>query len=138
MLKLEKRLDDHLFYLRDAPLEHSYVPFDLKPEIRFSDDEVPVNPIKIKLKPFPWTKMWHKHSLRGVEEVENLPKWRHDKYLKGVFWNKQYDLMKDYRENVPEEDQLYIWKEVKENLSDIHEREVEARRQQLLSKDEKD
>lgn len=139
VLKLEKRLDDHLLYLRDAPLEYSYVPFDFKPEIKFSESsEVPVNPIKVKLKPFPWTKYWHKHTLRGVETLENVPKWRQDKFLKDLPRNLKYDLMKDYRENVPEEDQMFIWAEVKENLKDVHEREVEARRQKLLSKEEKD
>lgn len=137
VLKLEKRLDDHLFYLRDAPQEYSYVPFDFKPEIKFSDDtEVPVNPIKVKLKPYPWCKKWHLHTLKGVEALEGLPKWRYDKSLKERYYNEKYDLMKDYRENVPEEDQLFIWEEVKENLKDVHLRELEARRQKLLAKTE--
>lgn len=139
VLKLEKRLDDHLYYLRDAPLEHSYVPFDFKAEIKFSNnEEVPVNETKIKLNPFPWTKYWFKHTLRGVEPLEGAPKWKYEKSLKEKYHGKEYDLMKDYRENVPEEDQLYIWKEVKDNLKDVHLREIEERRKKLLSKDEKD
>lgn len=139
VLKLEKRLDDHLFYLRDAPLEHSHVPFDLKPEIKFSSDgEVPVNTTKIKLKPYPWTKNWWKHTLRGIEPLEGLAKFWNDKFLKEKYFDREYDLMRDYRENVPEEDQLYLWQEVSANLKDVQQRELEARRKQLLSKDEKD
>ena len=123
--------------MRDAPLEYSHVPFDMKPEIRFADEiEVPVNPIKVKLKPYPWSKSWHRHTLRGVEPIEGVPKVRWDIFLKNKYKNEQFDLMKDYRESVPEEDQVKIWKEVKSSLKNLQERENEARRQKLLSKDE--
>jgi len=47
VLKLEKRLDDCLRYLRDAAPEHSTVPFDITPEVRSPDAPVPINPIKV-------------------------------------------------------------------------------------------
>ena len=43
VLRLERRLDDELYYLRDAPLEHSTVPFDMEPEILPEGSSVPVN-----------------------------------------------------------------------------------------------
>lgn len=46
VLRLEKRLDTHLRYLRDAPHEYSTFPLDMKPEIRRTDD-VPLNRIKV-------------------------------------------------------------------------------------------
>ena len=46
-LRLEKRLDDNLRYLRDAPLEYSTFPFDMVPELRSPDAPVPVNPLKV-------------------------------------------------------------------------------------------
>lgn len=46
VLRLEKRLDTHLRYLRDAPPEYSTFPLDMKAEIRRTD-EVPINRIKV-------------------------------------------------------------------------------------------
>ena len=47
VLKLEKRLDDELLYLRDAPLEYSTVPFDYEPISLSSAGTVPINPLKV-------------------------------------------------------------------------------------------
>lgn len=47
MLKLEKRLDDQLMYLRDAPQEYSTVPFDFEPVPLPKGAAVPVNPLKV-------------------------------------------------------------------------------------------
>ena len=49
VLKLERRVDENLRYLRDAPPEHSTFPFDMTPELRNPDDPVPINPIKVIL-----------------------------------------------------------------------------------------
>jgi large subunit ribosomal protein L19 len=43
VLKLEKRLDEHLRYLRDCPLEYSTFPIDMQPELRSPDALVPIN-----------------------------------------------------------------------------------------------
>ena len=48
VLKLEKRLDDELFYLRDAPHEHSTVPFDMEPVVLPPGVSVPVNTMKVR------------------------------------------------------------------------------------------
>ena len=43
VLRLEKRLDDELYYLRDAPHEYSMVSFDMEPEIVPEGSPVPIN-----------------------------------------------------------------------------------------------
>jgi len=47
VLKLEKRLDPHLFYLRDALPEYSTIPFDFEPVPHPPGATIPVNPIKV-------------------------------------------------------------------------------------------
>lgn len=48
VLKLEKRLDTDLTYLRDAPLSYSTVPFDLEITPHPKGAPVPVNTIKVR------------------------------------------------------------------------------------------
>ena len=48
VLKLEKRLDENLTYLRDAPLEHSTFPFDMEPTPHPKGAPIPINPIKVR------------------------------------------------------------------------------------------
>lgn len=45
VLKLEKRLDDNLMYLRDALPEYSTFAFDMKPVHLSPTQEVPVNEV---------------------------------------------------------------------------------------------
>jgi large subunit ribosomal protein L19 len=47
VLKLEKRLDENLMFLRDCPKEYSTFPFDMLPELRNPEDPVPVNPLVV-------------------------------------------------------------------------------------------
>jgi large subunit ribosomal protein L19 len=49
VLKLEKRLDDELLYLRDAPAEYSSFPSDLAPIALPSDRTVPINCMKVRI-----------------------------------------------------------------------------------------
>lgn len=49
VLKLEKRLDERLHYLRDCAPEHSTFPFDMIPELRNPEDLVPLNPIVVSI-----------------------------------------------------------------------------------------
>ena len=46
VLKLEKRLDDNLMYLRDALTEYSTVDPDMKPVSVSPTGEVPVNTVR--------------------------------------------------------------------------------------------
>jgi large subunit ribosomal protein L19 len=47
VLRLEKRLDDTLFYLRDALPEYSTFPFDMDQEILPEGTPAPVNDVKV-------------------------------------------------------------------------------------------
>ena len=47
VLKLEKRLDDEMFYLRDCPPEYSTIPFDMEPVHLPKGSAVPLNTIKV-------------------------------------------------------------------------------------------
>ena len=49
VLKLEKRLDEQLYYLRDAPNEYSTFPFDMDAEYHPDDAPVPINTVKVGL-----------------------------------------------------------------------------------------
>lgn len=48
VLRLEKRLDDHLRYLRDCLPDFSTFPFDLDAEPLPEGVSVPINPVKVK------------------------------------------------------------------------------------------
>lgn len=47
VLRLEKRLDSELLYLRDALPEYCTFPLDMEPEHLSQGSTVPVNPIKV-------------------------------------------------------------------------------------------
>lgn len=47
VLRLEKRLDDKLLYLRDAFPEYCTFPLDMDPEILPEGTPVPVNPVQV-------------------------------------------------------------------------------------------
>lgn len=48
VIRLEKRLDDELMYLRDAPLEYSTFPQNMEPQMIAKDSAVPVNQLKVQ------------------------------------------------------------------------------------------
>ncbi|KAL5010587.1 hypothetical protein ScPMuIL_012892 [Solemya velum] len=103
VLKLEKRLDDQLLYLRDAPYEYSTFSFDLAPVPLPKASSVPVNTLKVKLNPRPWLQRWERAGLQGVEEFEVSEKQRIKAEKATTPWEK-YDLMKKYRSGINEYD----------------------------------
>ncbi|XP_013139522.1 PREDICTED: 39S ribosomal protein L19, mitochondrial [Papilio polytes] len=120
VLRLEKRLDDKLYYLRDALPEYSTFPFDMDPEILPEGTPVSVNPVQVKLKPKPWLERWERQELKGVANIEEHLKEK-DKVrreLRKTPWEK-YDLMKQYRQTIPAEDQNEIWGEVHNQLNQL-------------------
>lgn len=124
VLRLEKRLDDKLFYLRDALPEYSTFPFDMEPEIHTEGTSVPVNNIKVKLKPRPWLERWERQNLQGVQDLE-LPERFYEKARKLSTPWEAYDLMKQYRATIPEEEQIEIFSEV---YSELHDMEISRRK----------
>ncbi|XP_049886049.1 39S ribosomal protein L19, mitochondrial [Pectinophora gossypiella] len=120
VLRLEKRLDEKLFYLRDALPEYSTFPFDMDPEILPEGTPVPVNPVQVKLKPRPWLERWERQELKGISNIEEYlkEKDRVRRELRKTPWEK-YDLMKQYRKTIPEEEQSDIWGEVYNQLHQL-------------------
>ncbi|XP_001365631.2 39S ribosomal protein L19, mitochondrial [Monodelphis domestica] len=111
VMRLEKRLDDNLMYLRDALPEYSTFELDMKPEAPASSGEVPVNPLQVKMKPKPWSKRWErpKFNIRGIrfdlclseEQLQEARKWSRP-------W-LEFDMM---RERPTEALEAQIWEEI--------------------------
>ncbi|KYM87311.1 39S ribosomal protein L19, mitochondrial [Atta colombica] len=126
-LKLERRLDSHLRYLRDAPAEYSTFSFDMEPEYLLEGAPVPVNKIKVQLNPRPWLEKWERQELKGITELQLSERRIMKAKAAATPWEK-YDLMKKYRETIPEEEQNDILDEV---YTKLHEMEITKRRQKL-------
>ncbi|KAL2082613.1 hypothetical protein ACEWY4_022431 [Coilia grayii] len=85
VLKLEKRLDDNLMYLRDALPEYSTFDFNMKPVPHNPSADVPINTVKVRMKPKPWSKRWErpKFNVQGIrfdlcltpEQMQHAQKW---------------------------------------------------------------
>ncbi|KAF0879629.1 RM19 protein, partial [Crocuta crocuta] len=98
VVKLEKRLDDSLLYLRDALPEYSTFDMNMKPVVQENDHEVPVNQLKVKMKPKPWSKRWErpKFNIKGIrfdlclteEQMKEAQKWSQP-------W-LEFDMMREY------------------------------------------
>ncbi|PSN44625.1 39S ribosomal protein L19 [Blattella germanica] len=120
VLRLEKRLDSELLYLRDALPEYSTFPFNMEPELMSEGAPVPVNPIKVKLKPRPWLERWERQELKGLQDL-GLPERFYKKAAERAKPWEKYDLMKEYRESISEEEQKEIFSEV---YSELHQLEL--------------
>lgn len=140
VLLLEKRLDDQLYYLRDAPLEYST--FDENMEVKHhpETEPVPVNPIQVTLRPRPWMQRWERKNLKGVkqESIDShiTDKMRAQKKAREEPWLK-YDLMRDYRAKIPEEEQLEIYAEVYPHLNKLRQQRQVAKRSKMFVKPKK-
>nr|CAG4652223.1 EOG090X0F2L [Triops cancriformis] len=132
VLRLEKRLDESLFYLRDALPEYSTFPFDMEPEPHLEGTEVPVNPIKVKLRPRPWLERWERQNLQGVQDLGLEERFYKRAEELATPWEK-YDLMKDYRSTIPEEEQKQIYSEVHPVLQQQEQARRNVRRRKTSS-----
>ncbi|CAI9548394.1 unnamed protein product [Staurois parvus] len=107
VLKLEKRLDSNLMYLRDALPEYSTFDVNMKPVLSL-DSEVPVNQIIVEMKPRPWSKRWEqeKFHIKGIQFERYLLE-KHIKRAKKSAkpWD-QFDMLKEYDTTKIEEDIL--------------------------------
>lgn len=132
VLRLEKRLDDKLFYLRDALPQYSTFDLNMEPEVFQEGASIPVNDIKVKLKPRPWSERWERQDIQGVENIDELlyDKHRRKAAERATPWEK-YDLMKEYRRSIPEEEQINIFSEIFTRVKTINEenkKKLKARR----------
>ncbi|XP_005190932.1 large ribosomal subunit protein bL19m [Musca domestica] len=126
VLRLEKRLDDHLLYLRDALPEYSTFDTNMEPEVMEDGAPVPVNDIQVRLRPRPWLERWERQNLKGVSNIDEYltDKRRRTAKEHEKPWEK-YDLMKQYRSTIPEEEQKEIYAEV---YSQLHQMELQRKR----------
>nr|CAG4641257.1 EOG090X0F2L [Eulimnadia texana] len=132
VLRLEKRLDDTLLYLRDALPEYSTFPFDMEPEVLPEGSAVPVNPIKVKLRPRPWLERWERQDLKGLQDLE-LPQKFYDRAAAVAKPWEKYDLMKQYRATIPAEEQQQIFTEVQSQLQQFELSRRKARKRRNVS-----
>ncbi|VDL71821.1 unnamed protein product [Nippostrongylus brasiliensis] len=98
-LKLEKRLDNDLSYLVDAMPEYSTFDFHMEPITHPAGAPIPVNPIKVKMRPPPWSRRWELFDLKGIDGAWDMS----TPYFKRKFHKTKmndymrYDLIADYR-----------------------------------------
>lgn len=138
VLRLEKRLDDHLLYLRDALPEYSEIPFDMPPDPPRKDGEpVPVNAIQVEMKPWPWTKKWEMRDLKGIQKLPDMPDYNYLNKWKSINNLEHLDLMSQYRAHIPEDEQYFIWQEVDSHHKSIKESREAQRRRKLIQKETK-
>lgn len=123
-LRLEKRLDSKLYYLRDALPEYSTFPVDMEMEFLPEGAPVPVNDLQVLLKPKPWLEKWERQQLKGIKDLVVNPKRLREAKKAEKPWEK-YDLMKIYRETIPEEEQKEIFAQV---YTDLHNLEITRRK----------
>ncbi|XP_050532657.1 39S ribosomal protein L19, mitochondrial [Daktulosphaira vitifoliae] len=128
VLRLEKRLDDELLYLRDAPNEYSSYDENMEAEFLPEGSPVPINTTLVKLKPRPWRARWERKGMKGLADLELEERFYNRAEELATPWEK-YDLMKQYRKTIPEEEQKEIFAEV---YSELHE--VEVTRKKLKRK----
>ncbi|RLW12353.1 hypothetical protein DV515_00000647 [Chloebia gouldiae] len=113
VLKLEKRLDENLMYLRDALPEYSTFDVNMKPVPRQDHEEIPVNKVQVRMKPKPWSKRWErpKYNIKGIKF--ELPEHKMQAAQK---WSQpwlEFDMLREYDTSKIEEK---IRKELSEEL----------------------
>ncbi|OQR79442.1 39S ribosomal protein L19 [Tropilaelaps mercedesae] len=136
VLRLEKRLDKDLSFLRDALPEFSTVPWNMEPEQHPEGSPVPINETKAIMKGLPWTQRWERKELKGMIVPFELS----EKRVRGAIetskpWEK-YDLMVDYRSQIPLEEQIVIWNQVEKHRRTVEERHKYIRRRKLMQSEE--
>lgn len=126
VLRLEKRLDDHLLYLRDALPEYSTFDTNMEADIVEDGTPIPINDVQVRLRPRPWLERWERQNLKGISNIDEYltDKRRRTALAHEKPWEK-YDLMKQYRATIPEEEQKEIYAEV---YSQLHQMEIQRKR----------
>eukprot|EP00057_Strongylocentrotus_purpuratus_P034283 XP_794604.4 PREDICTED: 39S ribosomal protein L19, mitochondrial [Strongylocentrotus purpuratus] len=98
VIRLEKRLDRHLLYLRDALPEYSTIDPDMTTIKHPPGKPVPVNDVKVKMKPKPWHMRWERFGFQGIDMTEVLSE---EKIEEGKTWErpeyKKMDLINLYK-----------------------------------------
>uniref|UniRef100_A0A914GWJ4 Large ribosomal subunit protein bL19m n=1 Tax=Globodera rostochiensis TaxID=31243 RepID=A0A914GWJ4_GLORO len=104
-LGVEIMLDEDLSYLVDALPEYSTFNFNMEPVGHPAGKPVPVNPLKVKLKPPPWTFQWFQYDVKGIEDTWTLATpWYKRKFIasKDLKEFRKFDIIRHYREAAQE------------------------------------
>uniref|UniRef100_A0A8D8LD24 Large ribosomal subunit protein bL19m n=1 Tax=Cacopsylla melanoneura TaxID=428564 RepID=A0A8D8LD24_9HEMI len=138
VLRLEKRLDDELLYLRDALPKYSTFPLDMETEYLPLGAPIPINDIKVEMKPRPWVGRWERKGFKGIDNVDKhiTEKMKGQKERVAEPWEK-YDLMKEYRRTIPEEEQDEIFSEVFAELHKLSVRNQKMKKSRVYVKPKK-
>ncbi|MES1905810.1 MAG: mitochondrial 54S ribosomal protein YmL19 [Paramarteilia canceri] len=70
VLKLEKRLDSDLNYLRDCDPKYSTFPEDMQPVPHPKGMAVPINTTQIEIGPKPWQSRWNLKNYKGLKPID--------------------------------------------------------------------
>lgn len=138
VLRLQKRLDDPLYYLRDALPEYSTFDANMETEVLPDGAPVPINDTKVVLRPRPWLEKWERQNLKGISNIDEYltDKRRRTAKEQEKPWEK-YDLMKQYRSTIPEEEQNEIYAEVYSQLHELELSRKKAKRKRTFVKPSK-
>ncbi|XP_066159332.1 large ribosomal subunit protein bL19m isoform X1 [Euwallacea fornicatus] len=136
VLRLEKRLDAELLYLRDALPEYSTFDVNMDAELLPEGAQVPINTIRVKLKPRPWLERWERQHLKGLQDLHLPEKFYERAKELDKPWEK-YDLMKEYMKTIPEEEQLEIFGEVQSKLHNLEVQRKKMKRKRVFVKPSK-
>lgn len=140
VLLLEKRLDDKLYYLRDAPLEYSTIDLNFEAKHHPESEPVPVNSIQVTLRPRPWMQRWERKNLKGVK-LDSINEHITDKMRKQKIDREepwlQWDMMRQYRSTIPEEEQVEIYSEIYPTLNALRQQRQVQKRSKMFAKPKK-
>ncbi|XP_022293588.2 large ribosomal subunit protein bL19m-like [Crassostrea virginica] len=109
-LRMEKRLDPELLYLRDCPQEYSTVPLDMEKIPAPKGKDVPINDIKVPLNNPPWLQRWERRKdLKGITgNVRRLTaRQRKRAELSEKPWLEN-DIMLEYRRSLRDDEVIHI------------------------------
>lgn len=84
----------------------------------------------MKLKPRPWHEKWERRELKGVQDL-GLPEKLYIRAAELAKPYEKYDLMKQYRKLIPEEEQLKIMEEVAEHHQEVSKVKAIVKRKTL-------
>ncbi|KAM9840649.1 large ribosomal subunit protein bL19m [Aulostomus maculatus] len=118
VLKLEKRLDDNLIYLRDALPEYSMVDPNMVPVLLPPNEDVPLNKLKVQMRPRPWSKRWElpRFNIKGIQfELSLSPARMENAKNTGRPW-EEFDMLKEYDTSKLEEK---IYTEIQQEMSKL-------------------
>ncbi|KAF2357827.1 Ribosomal protein L19 [Trinorchestia longiramus] len=132
-LRLEKRLDDTLVYLRDALPEYSTVPLDFESEILPEGTPVPVNETKVKMLRSWWHAKWRAREMKGVDYSDITDdEWHEIKKRFTPDWDK-FDLMKEYRASLPLEEHEVVFRDIAPHYPQLRAGQRRSRRRLPVS-----